>query len=231
MTDVDNIRVKDELTIKGISISTPDEFEPSLQAIARVLGRGDIDWRAHWLENKRLSIQLVAPEATRFFTFHDGRTVASMFWFQRNTIQFWMSVELVFFPRRGVYLFDRATLGVFAGNAGPQYEVLRAEWEGHDDDTDHAQPHWHIYKSEASHLTETLATSTESSPADYINKREPDETDVLNASSFAKFHFAMAAQWPFGTSEGSLVKVTPQRLHDWLLGCLEYTRTQLQHIT
>lgn len=168
---------------------------------------------------------------------------------------YWINISLTFLPilnksksnvKPESFQFSGVSIRVFKGLATEDKEPLfRAEWDVLKDDNNHAQPHWHIYKS---FLTKDLDTSEKFSfesllksneVQDFGSSTEPNNFGDENADlkeqkdwdDSTKFHFAMASQWHEKGGKHRFDIVDQDSLLCWLEGCIQYIKEQLQYVS
>jgi hypothetical protein len=130
---------------------------------------------------------------------------------------YWINISLTFLSKQKIkpesFQFSGISIRIFKGSLAADKEpVLRAEWDALKDDNNHAQPHWHVYKSfqtadsnafKELDFTSSLTRSNEVKDFGEISEN-PEETNLENTQenstdnswdSSTKFHFAMASQW------------------------------------
>jgi len=183
---------------------------------------------------------------------------------------YWLNISLTFLPvfsqsKQKVnpqsFQFSGVSIRVFKGLAteNKKEPLLRAEWDILKDDNNHAQPHWHVYKSFQIRNLNTTASDFESLiEADEVqdfgtfveklnsNERENDFQESLEQSNtengqvslkendwdFAtKFHFAMASQWHVTGGTHRIVIDQEALLYSWLAGCVQYIKEQLLYVS
>lgn len=182
---------------------------------------------------------------------------------------YWINISLTFLPEASKpkikpnnFQFSGVSIRVFKGALASvdKEPVLRAEWDALKNDNNHAQPHWHVYKSfqtadsntfKESDFTSSLILSNEVKDFGEIieelnlggsQKRifeNLEETNLENNQenstdnswdSSTKFHFAMASQWH--TKENHRVVLDKEALlYDWLVGCVQYIIEQLKYVS
>ena len=182
---------------------------------------------------------------------------------------YWINISLTFLPNQSKqkikpdnFQFSGVSIRIFKGAlASPDKEpVLRAEWDALKDDNNHAQPHWHVYKSfqrddsntfKESDFTSSLTVSNEVKDFREIieelnlgedqkeifgnleatNLENTQEKSTDNSWDYStKFHFAMASQWH--TKENHRVVLDKEALlYNWLVGCVQYIIEQLKYVS
>jgi hypothetical protein len=167
---------------------------------------------------------------------------------------YWINISLTFLPilnksksnvKPESFQFSGVSIRVFKGLATEDKEPLfRAEWDVLKDDNNHAQPHWHIYKSflmrdfdTSEKLSfESLLKSNE--VQDFGASTEPnnfaDENSDLKEQKdwddSTKFHFAMASQWHEKGGKHRF-DIDKDSLLCWLEGCIQYIQEQLRYVS
>ena len=169
---------------------------------------------------------------------------------------YWLNISLTFLPSQSKqktkpesFQFSGISIRIFKGAlaSADKEPVLRAEWDALKDDNNHAQPHWHVYKSfqtadsnafKELDFTSSLTRSNEVKDFGEISEN-PEETNLENTQenstdnswdSSTKFHFAMASQWH--TKENHKVVLHDETvLYNWLEGCVQYIIEQLKYVS
>lgn len=167
---------------------------------------------------------------------------------------YWINISLTFLPKFNnskskvkpdIFQFSGVSIRVFKGLTTDDKEPLfRAEWDVLKDDNNHAQPHWHIYKSfliRNSNTSEKLSFESllkSNEVQDFGASTEPNNFADENADlkeqqdwdDSTKFHFAMASQWH--EKEGKhRFDIDQDSLLCWLEGCIQYIKEQLQYVS
>ena len=182
---------------------------------------------------------------------------------------YWINISLTFLPNQSKqkikpdnFQFSGVSIRIFRGALASldKEPVLRAEWDALKDDNNHAQPHWHVYKSfqrddsntfKELDFTSSLTVSNEVKDFREIieeldlgeDQKEifenPEEANPESTyekftdnswDSSTKFHFAMASQWH--TKENHRVVLDKEALlYDWLVGCVQYIIDQLKYVS
>lgn len=156
---------------------------------------------------------------------------------------YWINISLTFLPKTNPQNFQFAgiSIRVFKGLAydNNKEPLIRAEWDAlkDDDDNNHAQPHWHVYKSfQTRDLTpqtsdfESLIQPNDVKDFGKETNNSLDNQDENDWDSSTKFHFAMSSQWHNkGTHKVILDK--DELLYSWLGECVKYIKEQLKYVS
>ena len=145
--------------------------------------------------------------------------------------EFWVYTELALIHdrtkrKKKVIPFLNFTLSVFQGDQeNAMRHLMRAEWDHYPEENSyHAQPHWHVYSSEKY--------------ADYSNRfGEPKESEGFagfveskqKSLKIDKFHFAMNGQWSNKSTEFHSINHI-QDLPLWFDGVLTHIQSELKHL-
>jgi hypothetical protein len=184
---------------------------------------------------------------------------------------YWLNLSLTFLPKfthskqeksPREFQFSGASIRIFKGLATEDKKepLFRAEWDLLKKDNNHAQPHWHVYKSfqtrdinNKGEDFESLIESNEAQDfgevfADFSAGNEGDnflagnmEGNNLNVNqeilredewdSATKFHFAMASQWHTPEGTHRFILAQDAHLYSWLTGCIQYIKEQLSYVS
>jgi hypothetical protein len=188
-----------------------------------------------------------------------------------GTDTYWLNLSLTFLPQFDQskqetspkeFQFSGVSIRIFKGLA-TEYKkepLFRAEWDLLKKDNNHAQPHWHVYKSFQAKDSDTKSIDFESliksiEVQDFgevvvdfnANEKEDDflaeNTEGTNLQdnqeiptenewdSATKFHFAMASQWHLPDGNHRLVLAQDILLYSWLTGCIQYIKDQLLYVS
>jgi len=179
---------------------------------------------------------------------------------------YWINISLTFLSNQSKqkikpesFQFSGVSIRIFKGalTSADKEPVLRAEWDALKDDNNHAQPHWHVYKSfqtadsNTSDFTSSLTLSNEVKDfgeiIEQLNLGEaqkeifenPEETNLENTQEKStdnswdystKFHFAMASQW-HNKENHRVVLDKEALLYEWLGRCVQYIIEQLNYVS
>lgn len=138
---------------------------------------------------------------------------------------FWVASSIEFKTNKNVVTVDSASVVVFSGEAynPDKVPILRAEWDN-STETNHAQPHWHVYTSRI----DSLAADSEMFDKEPAFEPEQDvSTSIIEY--IPKFHFAMCANW--NTRDAHCVQ-TIGDMHcvaDWIAHTVKYIQGQLSY--
>lgn len=108
-------------------------------------------------------------------------------------------------------------------------KIFRAEWMI-DDETRHAQPHWHIHKS---YTEKSVKQEVRFNEGDLVlefgNESTSDNQQPEKVDKLKKIHFAMSSRWhknePHHNKIADITELT-----NWLNGCVDYIANQLNYI-
>ncbi|KKI98431.1 hypothetical protein [Prochlorothrix hollandica] len=183
---------------------------------------------------------------------------------------YWLNISLTFLPMFSQskqktapqsFQFSGVSIRVFKGLAteNKKEPLLRAEWDILKDNNNHAQPHWHVYKSfQIRNLNATASDFESLIEADEVQdfgtcaekfnsgERENDFQEDLGQNNTeneqaslkendwdfeTKFHFAMASQWHVNGGTHRIVIDQEALLYSWLAGCVQYIKEQLLYVS
>ncbi len=161
---------------------------------------------------------------------------------------YWINISLTFLPLFGKsrqqnesqsFQFSSISIRVFKGLKDDEKKqlLLRAEWDTLTEENNHAQPHWHVYKSfQIRDLTpqtsdfESLIQPNDVKDFGKETNNSLDNQDENDWDSSTKFHFAMSSQWHDGGTH-KVVLDQEKLLYSWLVECVKYIKEQLQYIS
>ena len=188
-----------------------------------------------------------------------------------GTDTYWLNLCLTFLPKLNQsnqeispkkFQFSGASIRIFKGLA-TEYKkepLFRAEWDLLKQDNNHAQPHWHVYKSFQTRDLNTKAEDFKSliesnkvqdfgevvtdfnagEQGDNFLTENTEVTDLKDNQeiiredewdSATKFHFAMASQWHIPIGTHRVVLAQEALLYSWLIGCIQYIKEQLLYVS
>lgn len=137
---------------------------------------------------------------------------------RKSYATYWLGAVFQFRFEQGRFRLISASLLVFKGQAYDPIKqpMLRAEWDSLllGDPSQHAQPHWHVYRSVIREELELIEAG--------FGASDSEELEAV------KFHFAMCSAW-YKESESHQEKLNEiGKLLSWLQGCISYTRRQIE---
>lgn len=150
---------------------------------------------------------------------------------------YWLAISLRFTPLVEAYRLIQTSLLLFEGplTDPEKTPLLRAEWDDLNDNGNNAQPHWHVYPGGAGILRPSGAvgfTTAPSEPVKFEPQATPPETfEEVKLQERTRFHYAMAAQWHLEEGGSCRSSLSKRGLLFWLVGCIDYIRGQLPHIS
>lgn len=143
--------------------------------------------------------------------------------------RFWVTCALRFRPELMKARLVEVSIVFFRGGAtDPKQPILRAEWDCISDrsNTDHAQPHWHVYQESVTPPEVSTANPVELETLQTLDDvTEPRAHRSSTEIGGANFHLAMASRWDLGGSHR--IPLTVEGVTGWVEGCVRYTRGQL----
>ena len=183
---------------------------------------------------------------------------------------YWLNISLTFLPisekstkktKSPSFQFSSISIRVFKGLMTDEKKqpLFRAEWDTLTEKNNHAQPHWHVYKS---FQVRNLNTSPSSDFGSLIQSNEiqdfrelaeklnfgekennfldnQEEFDIENDDESlyeddwdfsTKFHFAMSSQWHTGGTHRVILD-QERLLYSWLVECVQYIKEQLKYVS
>jgi len=222
--------------------------------------------------SEKYIFSLLASDSTGSFTTDDRdkrHHVVPLLAVETDT--YWLNLSLTFLPKFDQskqetspkeFQFSGASIRIFKGLA-TEYKkepLFRAEWDLLKQDNNHAQPHWHVYKSFQTRDLNTKAEDFKSliesnkvqdfgevvtdfnagEQGDNFLTENTEVTDLKDNQeiiredewdSATKFHFAMASQWHIPTGTHRVVLAQEALLYSWLTGCIQYIKEQLFYVS
>jgi len=170
---------------------------------------------------------------------------------------YWINISLTFLPKTNPQNFQFAgvSIRVFKGLAydNNKEPLIRAEWDAlkyDNDNNNHAQPHWHVYKSfqEVRNLNTSPSLDFKSliqsnkiqdfgekennsldNQEEFDIENDKESLDEYNWDSSTKFHFAMSSQWHTGGTHRVILD-QERLLYSWLVECVKYIKEQLKYV-
>ena len=181
---------------------------------------------------------------------------------------YWINISLTFLPIFGKsqqktnpqsFQFSGISIRVFKGLMTDEKKqpLFRAEWDTLTEENNHAQPHWHVYKSfQGINFTHSFPDFESSIRENYVqdfgefaerlnlsekennvldNQEEFDienneeSLDEYDWDSSTKFHFAMSSQWHTGGTHRVILD-QERLLYSWLVECVKYIKEQLKYV-
>ena len=129
---------------------------------------------------------------------------------------------------------NHISIGLLQGDPSTlqKEQVLRAEWQIHDaeDDSGHAQPHWHVLSAAGVTDPPRFDEIVEATPGfeEFLDETQPK---TLDNGTFGHFHYAMVTDWHRTPSTGPCQVLDGEAsVVSWLEGCVRYIRHQLDHV-
>jgi len=137
---------------------------------------------------------------------------------RKTYTSYWLGTVLEFKFEEGYFRLMSASLIVFRGDAFDPNKrpILRAEWDAltDEDTSEHAQPHWHVYRSSVD----------EDSDVPYETSGDSEGQESQNT----RFHFAMCSKWLEEADVHQEKLDEMGKLITWLESCIRYTRRQIE---
>lgn len=150
---------------------------------------------------------------------------------------YWLALSLRFAPSLERFRLIQVSLLLFEGAwTNPEKTpLLRAEWDELEENGIHAQPHWHVYPAGAGVLR-PLATggfpAVPSGPIEFTPQLAPvTAPGEPKPQDRPRFHYAMATRWHLEGGGSHRCPLSEGGLFSWLVGCIDYIRGQLPHIS
>ena len=181
----------------------------------------------------------------------DKKFTPLLSWFEQNIrdikIKYWVGFRIGFEQNeqnrgRHIRSVSLTVARTFPG-ASPE-GLLRAEWDYNPQEANHAQPHWHIYRSKLEYdlddeenLNQLLEFpfDTRSAPIQDFSEELPQISSNYSSLLFIDqeetkkdFHYAMCAHWNLQTP----ISRWPIKEHEiayWITNCLSYVKEQLEY--
>lgn len=149
----------------------------------------------------------------------------------RSGARYWVAVRVNFKWPKGIAEIRDVQIVVFHGTADPGKEaVFRAEW--HDWDDQHAQPHWHIYRTRQDAIDLDAGGVTEIVLEDAGGDGETLAPNAIPVRGLDDFHFAMCSSWASGAErpDGHRNAIQSDAVQIWIRQCLAYCKAQLEYL-
>jgi hypothetical protein len=150
---------------------------------------------------------------------------------------YWLALSLYFVPALERFRLIQASLLVFEGPWADSEKIplLRAEWDELEEDGVHAQPHWHVYPAGAGALRHSAADDFPAAPPGPVEfvpqAAPPTDPGEAGIQDLPRFHYAMATRWHLEEGASYRCSFSEGGLVSWLVGCIDYIRGQLPHIS
>jgi hypothetical protein len=143
---------------------------------------------------------------------------------------FWVYLEISFIPSLNSFPSTFVSISFFQGEASDNLksQLFRAEWDHHDDNTEHPQPHWHIHPLKYQHkiyedFEAFVGLIEEENSATTALSEENKIVDIK------KIHFAMNGQW--SAQLGHVNKASEVNLlTNWMQGLFQHVKSQLHYV-
>jgi hypothetical protein len=236
------------------------------------LDKRPLKFKEVFSSSEKYIFSLLASDSTGSFTTDDRDNkydIVPLLAVETDT--YWLNLSLTFLPKFGQskkeispkeFQFSGASIRIFKGLATEYRKepLFRAEWDLLKKDNNHAQPHWHVYKSFQARDSdiksidfESLIESSEVQDfgevaVDFNAGEEGDDFPPENTEeaylednqeitresewdSATKFHFAMASQWHLPGGTHRFVLAQDALLYSWLTGCILYIKEQLLYVS
>ncbi len=153
------------------------------------------------------------------------------------SLPYWLTIHIVFIRELTRYKLSEITVKIFKGMMTDfiKEPYFRAEWHIPDENekTDHAQPHWHVYKTptdiEHNESANFIIISSKKTK-EFGGETQNDAPFKKEIYHFDKFHFAMASKWHLD-DEHQIKLESDNFLYKWLERCIEYIMKQLIYIS
>jgi len=149
---------------------------------------------------------------------------------------YWLALSLRFAPSLERFRLIQASLLLFEGPwTEEKIPLLRAEWDELEEDGAHAQPHWHVYPAGAGVLRRSAPGGFPAAPPEPVEfvpqAAPPTDPGEAGIQDHPRFHYAMASQWHLEEGASYRCSFSEGGLLSWLVGCIDYIRGQLPHIS
>ncbi|MGB0562662.1 MAG: hypothetical protein ACPGVO_12800 [Spirulinaceae cyanobacterium] len=222
--------------------------------------------------SEKYIFSLLASDSTGSFTVDDrGNRYHIVPLLAVGADTYWLNLSLTFLTKsnqskQGIaqkeFQFSGTSIRIFKGLATEYKKKLlfRAEWDSLKKDNNHAQPHWHVYKSfqardlgsemadfesliesnKVQDFGEFIADFNVSEKGEEFLSEDAELTDPKDQQntptedewdSATKFHFAMASQWHISGGTHRVVPDQEALLYSWLTGCIQYIKEQLLYVS
>jgi hypothetical protein len=158
----------------------------------------------------------------------DKEQINVIHWFD----SYWVYFEIKFVDRfdgnKKKYPQIFLSTSIFEGDVADskKIQLFRAEWDNHDDNTEHPQPHWHIYPFDSFEEYGTFKELISESQKDegFMGFVEQGQKIV----DLSKFHFAMNGQWYIDNGHITYID-NDTSLIKWVSGVFGHIQTQLRY--
>jgi hypothetical protein len=146
--------------------------------------------------------------------------------FPKTNPNLWIGIllELRKHSPQGLYEVFHVSIQAFEGTTSQSLEpLLRAEWDTIISRSRQgpAQPHWHAYAKPAAPLHKRFL---QGNPNGFVEAQQPFESSKQRQH---KIHFALCANWHKEGESHFEVLTTADELRRWVIGAIEYIRSQL----
>ena len=252
-------------------VDTSKVLQSCKNKLKPLLDKRELDFISLQQDSHRYIFALIAKDSSSLITTDDrGNTHYIVPLLSTISSFYWLNISLTFLPvfsqsKQKVnpksFQFSGVSIRVFKGLAteNKKEPLLRAEWDILKDDNNHAQPHWHVYKSfQIRNLNATASDFESLIEADEVQdfgtfvekfnsgERENDFQEDLGQNNTeneqaslkendwdfeTKFHFAMASQWHVSGGTHRIVIDQEALLYSWLVGCVQYIKEQLLYVS
>jgi hypothetical protein len=223
-----------------------------ISAIAQIINHHPAQLRFDELVDSARGVRgLYSAKPDRMSSLEGKKFTPLLSWFEQNVrnirIVYWVGVRIGTEQANqndGRYIRS-VSLTIARTFPGAQAEgLLRAEWDYNPQEANHAQPHWHIYKSilefdsiDEENLNQLIDPPFVSGPAQVQEFSEDLSQVAANQFSLAKinqaeikkdFHYAMCAHWNL-QKPVSRWPIKEHELEYWIKNCLLYIKEQLEY--
>lgn len=169
-----------------------------------------------------------SPKATKAAV--EERTY-SVLQFYTGWENYWLAVSIELGYDGGSFIAS-TSLVIFTGDANDDIKVpfLRAEWGPGDGagiaiSTNHAQPHWHVYRGDSASITMKTREPIGFEPVPKTDASVGEQDDREH------FHFAMASGWHNDGRNSHISDFDEKSVEKWLDGCLSYIKGELTYLS
>jgi hypothetical protein len=161
---------------------------------------------------------IVDSKGNNIITDSQGHTVGLMPFKVRADITHWVSLFMHY-----NFIEERVTSVSIGFYDEGKTIIFRAEWCENEDQTAHAQPHWHVHNKplhpQSSFLNKELC------------KEFPDDLADEMRDKYKNIHFTMSASWDNASSiVQPLISKPHHGLLKWISGVIRYSLNQLVYL-
>jgi hypothetical protein len=141
---------------------------------------------------------------------------------------FWIFMNIWFVLRKNQFPQTFLTISIFQGEEDDsrKNQLFRAEWDNHENNVFHPQPHWQIYPNKYHHrVYDDFEAFNDMKNEGYEAKMEVESDKLID---LRKIHFAMNAEW--SKKQGAIHTLSDiDVLTNWIQGLFIDIKYQLKH--